>query len=172
MSGKSDISFLLNPQPTVEEWSMHLTPPMSPSPSATVARLTAMAQSPAASAMSSSLLLLGSCIAPREKMSSSYHCVNTTTQEDSDSTHSSPQEPHATLPGRGVHEHCRVSRLLRPSWRRLSVPSDGMPQPRQAVQEVFPARWLQDVRDRGMYAQSEAVRPLLVARRRSNLRGS
>ncbi|ETI46556.1 hypothetical protein F443_09059, partial [Phytophthora nicotianae P1569] len=71
MSGKSDISFLLNPQPTVEDMCVQLAPPMSPPPSAMLARLAAMAQSPAASATSSSLLLLGSCIAPLKKVASS-----------------------------------------------------------------------------------------------------
>ncbi|KAF1789128.1 hypothetical protein GQ600_22850 [Phytophthora cactorum] len=67
MSGKSNISFLLNPQPTVEELAVQVAPPMSPPPSAMLARLAAMARSPAASATSSSLLLLGSCIAPLKR---------------------------------------------------------------------------------------------------------
>ncbi|KAL4134068.1 hypothetical protein PRIC2_004386 [Phytophthora ramorum] len=78
MNSKSDISFLLNPQSNAcsSALRVQMTPPMTPPPTA-FARLAAMAQSPDATA-TSSLLLLGSCIAPLEKMSScSSHSIVT-----------------------------------------------------------------------------------------------
>ncbi|KAE9208341.1 hypothetical protein PF005_g12251 [Phytophthora fragariae] len=65
MSTKSGISFLLNPQSS-DEMGLTVTAPASPPPP-TFQRLMAMAQSPDAEA-TSSLLLLGSCIAPLEKV--------------------------------------------------------------------------------------------------------
>ncbi|GMF26238.1 unnamed protein product [Phytophthora lilii] len=67
MSAKSDISFLLNPQSS-GDLSLKITTPASPP--ASFQRLMAIAQSPDAVA-TSSLLMLGSCIAPLEKVSAS-----------------------------------------------------------------------------------------------------
>ncbi|RLN71310.1 hypothetical protein BBJ28_00007318 [Nothophytophthora sp. Chile5] len=75
MNGKSDIAFLLNPAtPQLSsgdrfEYGMTVVaPPMSPPP-AMFHRLAPIARSPEP-VFSSSLMLLGSCIAPLEKMSS------------------------------------------------------------------------------------------------------
>ncbi|KAG6584569.1 TonB receptor [Phytophthora cinnamomi] len=72
MSTKSGISFLLNPQSS-DEAGLKVTAPTSPPPP-TFQRLMAMAQSPDAEA-TSSLLLLGSSIAPLEKKNANKKTV-------------------------------------------------------------------------------------------------
>ncbi|KAL4171952.1 hypothetical protein KRP22_007128 [Phytophthora ramorum] len=66
MSGKSDIAFLLNPQSSNDGNQNMMTPTSPPPP--TFQRLMDVARSPDAPVMSS-LILLGSCIAPLEKRS-------------------------------------------------------------------------------------------------------
>lgn len=66
MSGKFDISFLLNPLSSIDMGSVRIARPITPPPLDTLAQLAGMAQSP--SAMATSLLLLGSTITPLEKV--------------------------------------------------------------------------------------------------------